>query len=599
MKKKYITITFMILPILSALICLIQVVKNNNQALMPKPVVHEFTGEYSYDGENWYEYHKESDLSALKGDVIVKGHFNSEILEGDVLNLYCNHIGVSIYVNGELLYIDTPAEIKNYGIDLMASMCGKRWEQVLCPMITPEDEIQFEFLNYHSHGNENAYREVLSSFLITPQDNTILQVYLETFSRPFEMAGYALFIIGVMLLGAAISGIVFKSSGRNFLFQLAITTLFTAGYLLLDVMMTFFMNELLAVKTYGVQLCLMLAVYFLGWMLYDTLKNKYKIAAGIFMCMSGMINFIIIILAVMGKVLLYDTIFFWKTSQYFISFGLIILCILEIKRETKAIKELLPYLCINIAILLDISGFFYSMYYSGRCFKITYVAVLIFFLLKGAKQVLLDHQASLKNKKLKEELEQSRIAVMLSQIQPHFLYNSLSSVMDLCDSNPKQAKAAIADFADYLRGNLSSLKTTKLISFSTELEHIEKYLRLEKLRFQEELEIVYDIRVKDFMLPPLSVQPLVENAVKHGVGKKTGGGTVSIHTCETNEDYIICITDDGAGFCEEEYAKDGSTHIGIENIKRRLDMMMDAYLEIESKKGEGTTARIRIPIRRD
>ena len=94
------------------------------------------------------------------------------------------------------------------------------------------------------------------------------------------------------------------------------------------------------------------------------------------------------------------------------------------------------------------------------------------------------------NKKLKEELEQSRIAVMLSQIQPHFLYNSLTSVMDLCDTNPKQAKAAVADFADYLRGNLASLKTENLIYFRTELEHIQKYLRLEKLRFRNELEII-------------------------------------------------------------------------------------------------------------
>ena len=102
----------------------------------------------------------------------------------------------------------------------------------------------------------------------------------------------------------------------------------------------------------------------------------------------------------------------------------------------------------------------------------------------------MDHQASIKNKKIKEELENSRITVMLSQIQPHFLYNSLTSVMDLCDNNPKEAKAAIADFADYLRGNLASLKTENLISFSTELEHIQKYLRLEKLRFRDELQIV-------------------------------------------------------------------------------------------------------------
>jgi sensor histidine kinase YesM len=171
--------------------------------------------------------------------------------------------------------------------------------------------------------------------------------------------------------------------------------------------------------------------------------------------------------------------------------------------------------------------------------------------------------------------------------------------MDLCDRDPKQAKAAIADFAGYLRGNLSSLKVENLISFGTELEHIEKYLRLEKLRFQDELEVVYDIQTRDFMLPALSVQPLVENAVKHGVGQKIGGGTVTINTTETEDEYIICVTDDGVGFIEGEYSDDGGTHVGIENIKKRLDMMINARLEIESKIGKGTKACIFIPKRRD
>ena len=93
----------------------------------------------------------------------------------------------------------------------------------------------------------------------------------------------------------------------------------------------------------------------------------------------------------------------------------------------------------------------------------------------------------------------------------------------------------------------------------------------------------------------MSVQPLVENAVKHGVGRKVGGGTVSIHTTETENEYIIRVTDDGVGFTEGEYTEDGGTHVGLENIKKRLDMMINAKLIIESKKGEGTMACILIP----
>ena len=93
------------------------------------------------------------------------------------------------------------------------------------------------------------------------------------------------------------------------------------------------------------------------------------------------------------------------------------------------------------------------------------------------------------------------------------------------------------------------------------------------------------------------MQPLIENVVKHGVGQKIGGGTVAIHTYETEENYIISIVDDGVGFVEGEYVDENGTHVGIENTKRRLDMMMGARLEIESRKGEGTTACILIPKR--
>ena len=599
MNNKYIRISAIILPILLALICLAQMVKNNNQAIMPVPRECVFSGEYSYDGENWYPYNEDSDISAFKGDLVLKGHLDSDIEEETILNFLCNHIGVSVYVNGEIMFMDAPSEIKNHGIDLMASVCGKRWEQILCPAITTEDEIEFRFINYHKHGNKNAYKEAISTLLMSPKDTTILEVYLKSYVKPFEVAGDALLIVALMLLGASLSAAVFKSGITSRLFKMGITTLFVGGYMVFDIMMLYLTDELLVVRTYGKQLCLMLATYFMGMMVCDALKDKYKKVAEIVLGGYGIVNMGIIVLASIGKVLLYDTLLFWKIAQCILGIVLIVVSVLALKNEKKHRIELVLYMCLNLAVFMDMAGVGENMYYSGICFKAGYVIVLVVFLFYGVKQVILDYQASIKNKKLKAELEQSRIAVMLSQIQPHFLYNSLTSVMDLCDTNPKQAKNAIADFADYLRGNLSSLKTEKPISFRTELGHIEKYLRLEKLRFQEELQVVYDIQTKDFMLPALTVQPLIENAVKHGVCQKIGGGTVTIHTHETENDYIIRISDDGVGFEEGEYANDDSTHVGIENTRKRLSMMMDARLEIESEKGKGTTACILIPKRRE
>ena len=599
MKNKNIKIAEVILPILLAIICLGLVVRNNNQASMPIPMELTFTGEYSYDGENWYPYNEKSDFSALTGDATVKGHFDTDIPEGAILNFYCNHIGVSIYVNGELVYLDVPTEIKNYGIDLMPSMCGKKWEQVLCPEITSEDEVEIHFINYHKYGNKEAYKELLSTCLIAPLDKTVLETYLKPYINPFERMGTALLIVGIMMLGSFVYAAVLKSRIANYLFKIGIMTLFVGGYTVLDVMMVYLTDELLVMRTYGGRLCLMLGVYFGGLIVCDALSEKRKKTAELVMGISAIINMLLIAVVISKKVLLYDTRMLWECSQSIVSLILILLSLFELKKEKRRRTELLAYVCIHVALLLDFMGIGDHLYYSGICFKVASVAVLFVILLRGAKQVVMDHQASIKNQKMKKELENSRITVMLSQIQPHFLYNSLTSVMDLCDSNPKQAKAAIADFADYLRGNLSSLKTENLIPFGTELEHIEKYLRLEKLRFMDELEIVYDIQSKDFMLPALSVQPLVENAVKHGVGQKIGGGTVTIHTTETENEYIIRVSDDGVGFTEGEYADDGGMHVGLDNIKKRLEMMVNAALEVESEIGKGTTACIRIPKRRD
>ena len=113
-----------IMLILLAVICMAKVVKNDNQASMPIPLKLSFSGKYSYDKEKWIKYNKESDMSALKGDIVIKGHLDEDIDEGAILNMFSNHIGISMYVNGEMIYLDAPSEIKEYGIDLMPSMCG-------------------------------------------------------------------------------------------------------------------------------------------------------------------------------------------------------------------------------------------------------------------------------------------------------------------------------------------------------------------------------------------------------------------------------------------------------------------------------------------
>ncbi|SFG19053.1 sensor histidine kinase [Oribacterium sp. WCC10] len=205
-------------------------------------------------------------------------------------------------------------------------------------------------------------------------------------------------------------------------------------------------------------------------------------------------------------------------------------------------------------------------------------------------------QQSIELKRKENALTQERLSIMMSQIQPHFLYNSLNSIYYLCTKDPEMAQKAIGEFSDYLRGNLDSLRTKEPVPFEKELDHIQNYLALEKMRFDDDLTIVYDIQVKNFKLPALSVQPIVENAVKYGVCKSPDGGTVTISTREYDDRYEIIVDDDGVGgYTEAKREYDGRSHIGIQNVRERLKLQCQGTLDIVSVPGEGTTVTITIP----
>ena len=214
---------------------------------------------------------------------------------------------------------------------------------------------------------------------------------------------------------------------------------------------------------------------------------------------------------------------------------------------------------------------------------------------KSVKAVLDAQRIQAEKQAMELKLQESQISIMLSQIQPHFLYNTLNSIYQLCETNPMRARSLVNSFSEYLRNNLSTLEETGLIAFETELSHVNTYLDIEKVRFEDTLEIEYDIKCVDFSLPVLTVQPIVENAVKHGTSKKRGGGTVKISTEEDKESYIIKVSDTGCGFDPTKPKNDEKRHVGIDNVRQRLSNMCSGTLTIESTVGEGTLATIRIP----
>ena len=201
-----------------------------------------------------------------------------------------------------------------------------------------------------------------------------------------------------------------------------------------------------------------------------------------------------------------------------------------------------------------------------------------------------------KNIKLREEerrLKDADVKIMVSQIQPHFVYNTLSSISTLITLDPSAAQKALDEFTDYLRMNFSTLTETKLVSFEDELKHIKTYVDLEKLRFNERLNVIYDINVTEFSVPPLSIQPLVENAIKHGVLKKIEGGQVTLKTYETDDAFIVEVIDDGIGFDMNNVDFKGNRHIGLNNVKHRIETMSKGEINFESEINKGTTVVVK------
>lgn len=220
--------------------------------------------------------------------------------------------------------------------------------------------------------------------------------------------------------------------------------------------------------------------------------------------------------------------------------------------------------------------------------------IVVFILFHGElTRQLTEREKELLQKEL--ELSRSKVNILMSQIEPHFLFNSLSTIKYLCRKEPEEAMEAVDEFSRFLRGSINAMTESGCITFEKEMGFINSYLHLEKRRFGDRILVVYNIQSKGFMVPPLSIQTIVENAVRHGISKKLSGGTLTIATWEDEQNFMVSVTDDGIGFEMEKISADGRSHVGISNAKNRLFLMCGGNIEIHSVPGEGTQVTFFIP----
>ena len=242
-------------------------------------------------------------------------------------------------------------------------------------------------------------------------------------------------------------------------------------------------------------------------------------------------------------------------------------------------------------ILLPVISMMIQMLFYGVNIIILGVSISAFIMLtnvinENRKQYYMQQE---ENVKLKTE-------ILLNQIQPHFLFNTLGTISHLCTDAP-EAKKAIGLFSRYLRGNIDVLSNEMLIPFDKEIDHARMYLELEKLRFGDSLQVSWDLQCTDFMIPSLTLQPLVENAVRYGVrGNADGCGTVRIQSRDRGDHYEISVFDSGPGFYPDhtQWSVERS-HIGIDNVKERLRVVCNGEFRIQFIPRLGATATIILP----
>ena len=280
----------------------------------------------------------------------------------------------------------------------------------------------------------------------------------------------------------------------------------------------------------------------------------------------------------------------YSRSKYFLvcvipTYALLLVSLYYVIRSKASARIKIPFIIINITPYISATIQFFTF---GLSFQ--YVTALLAILLVYTKV-----QSS-----LRVDLQNAKSQLMVSQIQPHFLFNTLATIQALCEEDSKLAGETINKFSKYLRGNMMALDDNYLVPFEKEIEQVKCYIDIEKLRF-DNINVTFDLRDSDFYIPYLSVQPLVENSIRHGVRIREKG-LIKIESFRSKNYHVVSVTDNGVGFdvdfLQQNLNKGNfDEHIGIRNVYQRILTICNGKMEFVSSEKSGTSITIKIPLK--
>ena len=581
---------------------------NSTQAISATVAKVRFYGEYRIGDRQWQEITEGQHIPATKGDVTLRGNFHMLTPDGEYVGVYrgelpvafySNHISLTIYEGSNEPFV---MDIENplYG----SSACCKYWTGYMLSSGS-EESIEILIHNPHRFGNENAIDEMLSNMSLWSGIDFESDV-LDS-GQTQRNIGLFFVIVSLALLGSALFSALLHVPNTRIIWLLGATILSAGIYLAYSAPGVSFWNESRTANTSILGFSMMFYMLFASGIITYFLKETKRIGY-IVTIASGVSIGIYFVLPVLTDVYFYDTWLPWVITQSVANVVLLGCLIKEYIASSK--KERLVHMGMALLVLAfeaDAVATAIGLWEGGAISKYVFVVLFIaalFVVLRlipgninaAAKAKELELQRSrleVEKNMVEAELKESRISIMLSQIQPHFIYNTLGTIERMCLKDPQKAFDLVRNFSLYLRGNFSELDSVTPIRFADEIKHVEYYVNIEKVRFPD-MSIEYDVEATEFVLPALSVQPLVENAIKHGLMRLETGGTVKIHSYETPTHFCVEVTDDGVGF-DTDAPVDEKKHVGLRNIRGRLKAMVNGALVMESKPGVGTKAIIMIP----
>ena len=576
----------------------------NNTSMQSMPALVAdvyFDGEYRIGDGEWKPIVAGEHIPTTKGDVTLRGNLHMLAPDGEYAGIYRGEMPVAFYTDHISLTF-CEGENEPYVIDWENplygdSSCGVGWTAVTF-VSDSEETIEILVHNPHAYGNETAIDEMLSRMAFwTGIDFEKEVLSIGEFQRN---AGLLLMLISVVFLGIALFSSLIHIKSSRIIWLLGLVVVFAGVYFVYSARGVAFWSESVVSNTIILGASMMFYMLFLSMTVVCLLKITKRVG-GITTLVMSVATAVFLVLPVVSDVLFYDTWIWWIVLQLAANAVLAVCLVREFVLSDTRIKWLhmgaiLPLL----SFAVDVLGTWQGSWKGGVISRYVFILLLALAAIMVLKLIPQNINAAAKAKELEmekivlnAELADTRISTMMSQIRPHFIYNTLGSIEQLCEIDPKKAGELVHDFAKYLRGNFGELDNPKPILMSREMEHVHHYVSIENVRFPD-MTFTFEMNSADFHIPALTVQPIVENAIKHGLMKLQKGGTIRVVSYETEEAYCVSVVDDGVGF-DTSLLMEDRKHVGLRNIRERLKAMVNGTMEIQSAVGVGTSVLIKIP----